>query len=205
MGVPAMEILAVIIVLHLLLFAAAWSSARSYFAKGRLAGMEEATREIIRGIGSHYEVAGKAAPDHVAKAIEAINTFTQRASCEKDILRYHTRLWTFGDAVGSACWRKGFETCRQEMTPQPGRIRIDMPVDDLQYIASLADLGFRKMMPNDRGIETRRFEGETHALEVTRAVERLELAIPPKMRPTGQASTRQAMIRHWWPLERKIA
>jgi hypothetical protein len=205
MGVPAMEILAVIIVLHLLLFAAAWSSARSYFAKGRLAGMEEATREIIRGIGSHYEVAGKAAPDHVAKAIEAINTFTQRTSCEKDILRYHTRLWTFGDAVGSACWRKGFETCRQEMTPQPGRIRIDMPVDDLQYIASLADLGFRKMMPNDRGIETRRFEGETHALEVTRAVERLELAIPPKMRPTGQASTRQAMIRHWWPLERKIA
>jgi hypothetical protein len=200
-----MEILVIIIVLLLLLFAAAWSSARSYFAKGRLAGMEEATREIVRGICSHYEVAGQIAPDHVAKAIEAINTFTQRASCEKDILRYHTRLWTFGDAVGSACWRKGFETCRQEMSPQPSRIRIDLPVDDLRHLASLADLGFRKMMPNDRGIETRRFEGETHALEVTRAVERLELAIPPKLRPSGHASTREAMIRHWWPLQRKIA
>ena len=205
MGVPEMEILAVIIVLHLLLFAAAWSSARSYFAKGRLAGMEEATREIIRGLRWHYEVAGQAAPDQVTKAIAAINTFAQGRSCEKDILRYHARLRTFGDASGSACWRKGFETCRQEMSPPPGRIRIHMPVEDLQYIASLADLGFRKMMPNDRGIETRRFDGEAHALEVTRAVERLELAIPPKMRPSGQASTRQAMIRHWWPSERKIA
>ena len=43
-----MDILAVILLLLILLFAATWSSARSYFLKGRLAGMEEATREIIR-------------------------------------------------------------------------------------------------------------------------------------------------------------
>jgi hypothetical protein len=61
------------------------------------------------------------------------------------------------------------------------------------------------MMPCDRGVEARRFECETHALEMTRAIERLELAIPPKMRPSGQASTRQAMIRRWRSLERKIA
>ena len=200
-----MEILAVIIVLVLLLLGAAWSSARSYFARGRLAGMEEATLEIIRGIRSHYEVAGQAAPEPVTKAIAAISTFAHGRSCEKDILRYHARLWTFGDAVGSACWRKGFETSRREMSPQQGRIRIDLPLDDLLHLAALADLGFRKMMPNDRGIETRRFDGEVQALEVTRAVERLEHAIPPTMRPSGQASTRQAMIRHWWPLERKIA
>src|ERR1700688_1120614 len=59
-----MVILAVIIVLLILLLASAWSSARSYFAKGRLAGMEEATLEIIRGINSHYEEAGQAPPDH---------------------------------------------------------------------------------------------------------------------------------------------
>jgi hypothetical protein len=200
-----MEILAVIIVLLLLLFAAAWSSARSYFAKGRLAGMEEAMIEIIRGIRSHYEVAGQAAPDQVARAIAAINKFAHGRSCEKDILRYHARLWTFGDAVGSACWRRGFETSRREMSPQRGRIRLDVPLLDLVHLAALADLGFRKMMPNDRGIETRRFDGEAHALEVTRAVERLEHAIPPAMRPSGHASTRQALIRHWWPLERKIA
>jgi hypothetical protein len=54
-----MDILGVIIVLLVLLLAAAWSSARSYFVKGRLAGMEEATLEIIRGVRSHYERAGR--------------------------------------------------------------------------------------------------------------------------------------------------
>jgi len=36
-----MGILAVIVVLLVLLLASTWSSAKSYFAKGRLAGMEE--------------------------------------------------------------------------------------------------------------------------------------------------------------------
>ena len=117
-----MVILAVIIVLLILLLASTWSSARSYFAKGRLAGMEEATLEIIRGINSHY-----------------------------------------------------------------------------------AHLGFKKMMPNDRGIEMHRFDGEEHALEGTRAVERLEWAIPEKHRPSDHSGNRQALIRHWWPLERKSA
>jgi hypothetical protein len=61
------------------------------------------------------------------------------------------------------------------------------------------------MMPNDRGIETLRFNGERHALSVARALERLEQAIPQAYRPSGHAATRQAMIRHWWPLERKSA
>ena len=54
-----------------------------------------------------------------------------------------------------------------------------------------------RMMFCDHGLETRRFDCETHALEVTCAVERLELAIPPKVRRSGQAATRQAKIRHW--------
>ncbi len=48
-----MGILAVIVVLLVLLLASTWSSAKSYFAKGRLAGMEEATLEIIRGVCAH--------------------------------------------------------------------------------------------------------------------------------------------------------
>jgi hypothetical protein len=36
-------------------------------------------------------------------------------------------------------------------------------------------------------------------------VERLELAMPSKMRPSGRASTRRAIVHHCWPLERKIA
>jgi hypothetical protein len=200
-----MDILAVVAVLLILFCAASWSSARSYFAKGRLVGMEEATGEIVRGIRAHYEGAGQAAPESVTKSLEAIAAFVHGASADKDILRYHTRLWTFGDAVGSACWRKGFERCRQEMSPHPDRIRVDFRADDLLHLASLAHLGFRKMMPNDRGVETLRFAGEDHALEGTRAIERLEHAIPARHRPADHAATRQAMIARWWPLERKSA
>jgi len=87
-GVVRMGILAIVVVLIILLFAATWSSARSYFQKGRLAGMEEATREIIRGIGSHYERAGQMPPGHVTKAVEAIRSFARGTSCEKSIQRY---------------------------------------------------------------------------------------------------------------------
>jgi hypothetical protein len=62
------------------------------------------------------------------------------------------------------------------------------------------------MMPNDRGIELLRFGGEDHAISVARAVERLELAIPEKHRPSGNSATRLKMIGNWWrPLERKSA
>jgi hypothetical protein len=199
-----MDILAVVAVLLILFFAASFSSARSYFARGRLAGMEEATGEIIRGIRAHYESAGQT-PEAVDKALEAITSFVHGPSAQKDIPRYHARLWTFGDATGSACWRKGFESCRQEMSPHPDRIRIDLRTEDLLHLASLAHLGFKKMMPNDRGIEMLRFASEGQAVAVARAIERLEYAIPASQRPSAHASTRQAMIAHWWPPERKRA
>jgi hypothetical protein len=199
-----MDILAVVAVLLILFCVASWSSARSYFAKGRLAGMEEAMGEVIRGIRSHYESAGQA-PEGVNKAIEAITGFVHGPSADKDIPRYHARLWTFGDATGSACWRKGFDSCRAEMSPHPDRVRLDLRSEDLLQLASLAHLGFKKMMPNDRGIEMLRFAGENQAVAVARAIERLEHAIPASQRPSTHASTRQAMIAHWWPAERKSA
>jgi hypothetical protein len=200
-----MGILAVLVVLLVLLLASAWSSARSYFLKGRLAGMEEATAEIIRGIGSHYETAGQAPPDHVSKAIEAIKSFARSGSHEKSIPRYQARLWIFGDAVGTACWRKGYDTCKLQLAPAQDKIRIELSVGELMQLTSLAHLGFKKMMPNDRGIEMHRFEGEQHALAGTCAVERLERAIPEPHRPFDHADNRQALIRHWWPLERQSA
>jgi hypothetical protein len=200
-----MGILVVMVALLILLFAATWSSARSYFAKGRLAGMEEATLEIIRGIGSHYESAGQPPPDHVIKAVEAIKSFTVGASCEKSVRRYHARLWIFGDAVGAACWRKGHDTCKQQMTPADDKIRVALSVAELLHLTSLAHLGFKKMMPNDRGIEMHRFDGEEHALAGTYAVERLEQAIPERLKPFEHSVDRQTLIRHWWPMERKRA
>jgi hypothetical protein len=200
-----MDILVIVIVLLLLLFAATWSSAKSYFAKGRLAGMEEATREIIRGIGSHYESAGQSVPGHVTAAVEAASSIARGASCEKSIQRHHARLWVFGDAVGAACRRKGYDACRLQMAPAEGKVRVDLSTAELQHLTSLAHLGFKKMMPNDRGFEIHRFAGEDQAIDGTRAVERLERAIPELRPPLEHAVQRQALIRHWWPLERQSA
>jgi hypothetical protein len=200
-----MGILAVLVVLLALLVASTWSSARSYFLKGRLAGMEEATAEIIRGIRSHYEVVGEAPPDQVTRALEAIKSFARSTSSEKSIHRYQARLWIFGDAVGAACWRKGYDACKLQMTPAADKIRIELSLGELLQLTSLAHLGFKKMMPNDRGIEMHRFDGEQHALAGTCAVERLEQAIPEPQRPFDHADNRQVLIRHWWPLERKSA
>jgi hypothetical protein len=200
-----MDILAVLIVLFVLLLASAWSSAKSYFARGRLAGMEEATLEIIRGVGSHYEEAGQAEPEYVTKAVEAVKTFARGATYEKSIYRYQARLWVFGDAIGAACWRKGYDTCKVQMTPREDKIHIALSMGELLHLTSLAHLGFKKMMPNDRGIEMHRFRDEQHALEGTFALERLEWAIPEKHRPSQQSASRQALIRNWWPPERKTA
>ena len=200
-----MDILSILVALIFLLLTAAWSSARSYFAKGRLAGMEEATREIIRGVNSHYELAGQSTPEPVAKAVEAVNTFARSASYEKSIYRYQARLWIFGDAIGTACWRKGYDTCKLEMTPRDDKIHVALSMNELLHLTALAHLGFKKMMPNDRSIEILRFSGEEHALEGAHAVGRLEWAIPEQHRPSGHSANRQALIRHWWPLQRKIA
>ena len=167
--------------------------------------MEEATAEIIRGIGCHYISAGEAPPEQVTKAIDAIRSFAPGAGGEKSIVRFQARLWTFGDAVGAACWRKGYEARKLQMTPAADKIRIDLSIGELMHLTSLAHLGFRKMMPNDRGIEMQRFDGEDHALAGTLALERLEQAIPEQHRPFDRPADRQALIRHWWPLERKRA
>ena len=68
-----------------------------------------------------------------------------------------------------SCWRKGFIACREQMLPRQEKIRIDLSLDELMQLASLAHLGFKKMMPNDRAIEMIRFNGQQHALSVSRA------------------------------------
>ena len=59
------------------------------------------------------------------------------------------------------------------MTARDDRFRIDLSVDELLHLTSLAHLGFKKMMPNDRGIEMHRICDEAHALQGTHVVERL--------------------------------
>jgi hypothetical protein len=200
-----MDMLAVIFVLLVLLLASTWSFARSYFLNGRLAGMQEATQEIIGGIRAHYEGAAHPAPASLVKAVEAVGSTARSASDQNSIHRYQARLWVFGDAIGTACWRRGYDACRLQMTPAEGRIRIDLSPGELRHLTTLAHLGFQKAMPNDRDIELRRFGGEQHALEAAHAVERLEQAFPEQIRSLDRCASRRALIRNWWPAERKSA
>jgi hypothetical protein len=95
------------------------------------------------------------------------------------------------------------------MTPREDKIRVELSMRELLHLTSLAHLGFKKMMPNDRGIEMQRFGDEDDAREGTRAIDRLELAIPVKQSPfddpLAQSANRQELIQNWWSSERKRA
>lgn len=197
-----MDILVVLALLQLLFVLAILSSVRTFFARGRLRGMQEATQEIVRGVHSHYEVAGEAVPAHVAKAIEAVKAVTSGATYNRKIHRYHTHLWVFGDAIGEACWRRGYEVCKRAMTPKPDVILVELSLKELLHLTWLAHLGFNHMMPNYRGFESYRFTGDEDARGGTRAIERLEAAIPAEHRPfddlTAPAGSRRKLITEWW-------
>ena len=64
--------------LQLALLLPTWSCARSYFEKGRLQGIEEATREIVRGLKPYYELADRTIPERVIKAAEDIIAVSAR-------------------------------------------------------------------------------------------------------------------------------
>ena len=91
------------------LVAASWSCAKSYFEMGQLQGMEEATREIVRGLSSHYELEGRTIPERVTKAVEGIKAVSQKRwkTGKGTTDPYHAQLWIFGNAVGEACWLNG--------------------------------------------------------------------------------------------------
>jgi hypothetical protein len=183
---------------------ASWSSARSYFEKGRLRGMEEATREIVRGLSSHYELAGRAVPERVAKAAAGVKAVSERRQkkSEGSADPCHVQLWIFGDAAGEACWLKGHAAGVRRKAPAEGKIRVDLSLNELLQLSWLAHLGFQHMMPNYRGFEIHRFSGEEAATEGAMAVGRIEGAIPAKARPFADLSvqfkSRQKLIRDWW-------
>jgi hypothetical protein len=201
-GDRVVDILIVLTLLQLFFVAAIWSSVRTFFARGRLRGMQEATQEIVRGVQSHYEIAGEAIPAGVAKAIDAVTAVTSGASYNRKIYRYHAHLWVFGDAVGEACWRRGYEVCKRAMTPRQDIILVELSLKELLHLTWLAHLGFNHMMPNYRGFESYRFTGDEDARGGARAVERLEAAVPAEHRPfedsAAQADGRRKLITEWW-------
>ena len=200
-GVVAVEILIIFGGLQLALAFAAFSCGRSYFEKGRRHGMEQATRELERGMNSHYEADGHAASERLAAAFNKLNKITGRA---RNGLAdpYHAQLWVLGDAIGEACWLKGHAAGLRRKAPAEGKTRIDLSLNELLQLSWLAHLGFQHMMPNYRDFEIHRFSGEDDAREGALAVSRIEATIPMNARPFADLSVqlkrRQQLISDWW-------
>jgi hypothetical protein len=204
LGLGSMEILLLLCALQALFIVLVFSSARSYFEKGRVRGLEEATRELFRGFGSHYQVAGQNEPERVALALNAIKSTTPKAERRGGGITdpYHAQLWVLGDAIGEACWLKGHSAGIRRKAPAEGKIRLDLSLTELLQLSWLAHLGFQHMMPNYRGFEIHRFSGEADARDAALSVSKIENAIPAKERPfadiTVQLQNRQTMISEWW-------
>ena len=165
--------------------------------------MEEATREIVRGIGSHYELEGQNVPERVATAMKAAKAVSSKCSKLKngETDPFQAQLWILGDAIGEACWLKGHAAGLRRKAPAEGRIRVDLSLNELLQLSWLANLGFQNMMPNYRGFEIHRFSGEEDAQEGAMAVRKIEGAIPAAARPfkdlSVQLAGRQKLISDW--------
>jgi hypothetical protein len=202
-GVWALGILCVLGGLLAAFVVAGFSCARSYFEKGRLQGMDQATRELTRGISAHYELDGKVVPEGVATALKAFCAVSGKSRKRGSTDPYHAQLWIVGDAIGEACWLKGHGAGMRRKAPAEGKIRVDFSLDELLQLSWLAHLGFQHMMPNYRGFDIHRFSGEGDAWSGAKAVAKIEAVIPAKERPFAdlsvQVKSRQKLICDWWP------
>jgi hypothetical protein len=165
--------------------------------------MEEAIRELSRGINTHYGSDG-GPPQAVVTALDKVKAVADKSWRPNNRLsqRYHAELWSLGDAIGEACWLKGHAAGVRRKAPAEGKIRVDLSLNELLQLSWLAHLGFQHMMPNYRDFEIHRFSGEEDANEAAIAVSRIEAAIPAKDRPFSnlliQVERRQLLIGDWW-------
>ena len=197
-----MEILIIVCGLLVALVITTFSCARSYFAKGRLRGMQEAVRELNRGISAHYELDGQVVPERVATALKAFESVFERSNHQRSANPYHAQLWILGNAIGESIWIKGHAAGVRRKAPAQGKIRVDFSIAELLQLSWLAHLGFQHMMPNYRGFEIHRFSGAEDATEGARAVAKIEAAVPAKEKLlidfSAQAKGRTKLISEWW-------
>ncbi len=193
-------LLAILSCLLAILIWAVFSSARSFFQKGRLKGIEEACRELVRGVQSHYEPEDQGVPPAVAAALDDVMAAAR--SPGRFVSNPQSLLWILGSVLGEACWLKGHAAGIRRKAPAEGEIRVDLSLIELLQLSRLAHLGFQHMMPNYRGLEIHRFAGEQDATEGASAIARIERAIPAKERPfdnlSSQLTRRQNLIHDWW-------
>lgn len=182
-----------------------WSCGRSYFAKGKIQGLEQAVRELQAGMAS--QLGTPLAPD-VQNALTNFSNCLGRYSGQRvhGTDPIHARLWVLGAALAEECWLKGHGAGVRRKAPAEGKIRIDLSATELLQLGGLANLGFQYMMPNMRLIDARRFTGKDDALDASRSISKVEAAIPNKYRPDLllQVESRERLIEDWWqPVVRK--
>jgi len=175
-----MEVLVILTFLSLLLALSLACLSRSFFDRGRHRGVQEAAAEIIRGINSHFEVAGQL-PAGVSNALEKLGSSAGHVSPRRQLKFRHAQLWIFGDALGSACWNRGYRLGKLSMAPRDGKVHVELSENELLQLAWLAHLGFQHMMPNYRGFESHRFRGEDDARHGAWAIERPNYLLPRDM------------------------
>lgn len=204
-------VLWVVVALLLGLVWTTWSMSRSFFGRGRIRGIRECMAEIRKGTVVLLGSEDKHLPDDLQQALTALETLLARPSrkTKAGTDPIHAQLWTVGRTLADACWVKGHAAGIRRKAPVEGKIRLDLSAIELLQLGGLANLGFQNMMPNARLFELRRFTGRDDAVEATRAVSRLEAAIPKENRPdlVRHADNRMQLIDSWWtPMtERSIA
>jgi hypothetical protein len=186
-----------------------WSMSRSFFGKGRLRGIRECVQEMRKGMVVQLGYEDEKFPDDLQKALSVVDALLDRPplNSRSDIDKIHPQLWTLGRTLAEACWLKGHDAGMRRRAPAEGKIRIDLSLVELLQLGSLANLGFQSMMPNARLLDIRRFSGKDDAVEATRALSRLEAALPKNHRPDllRHADNRMQLIDNWWVRSSKRA
>ncbi|MGJ4998213.1 hypothetical protein ACQR0Z_27575 [Bradyrhizobium sp. HKCCYLS3077] len=177
----------------------AWSCGRSYFARGRNNGIEDAVRELIVGMAPH--LAKNPGPD-IQAALKNLNSNLAQFSDPRQKRSDPTPslLWVLGAALAEECWRTGHGAGVRRKAPTEGQIRVDLSPTELLQLGGLANLGFQHMMPNTRIIAAHRFVDIDDARDASRSLSKVEAAIPSKYRPDllAQAEARENLIKGWW-------
>jgi len=190
-------VLAFIVIFLVLFVASVFSSVKSVIERRIPRKLEFLSDELIRGAQSHLGTHEQAIPVSVAQ-----NNQTFKRMLSRPAAALHPALWDLGHAIGEECWRNGYVEGLKVGAQPAGTIRIELSAEELLQMSWLAHLGFQHMMPNYRGFEVYRFNGEADARAGARAVALLECALPKSQRPfadiTTQLQTRDKMIGDWW-------
>ena len=190
-------VLAFIVISLVLFVASVYSSVKSVVERRIPRQLEFLSDELIRGAQPHLGTPENAIPSSVAQ-----NSRTLKRMLSRPAAMMHPAVWDLGHAIGEECWRNGYLEGLKASAQPAGKIRLELSAEELLQMSWLAHLGFQHMMPNYRGFEVYRFNGETDARAGARAVALLECALPKSQRPfadiTSQLQSRDKMIADWW-------